>query len=614
MGRGRNFFRVRLRNASLPELFFRAGQALDAARLRLLLRIRKDALPRRPSVTVAEVSRLELPELHGEIPPETERWILDGGVFTLSADLEDLKRAEKNMGDTFCTGITSSNAGCDIRQLWEPARLQHVTTLIASTRRGCNPDDRERFIRFARKAVLRRIDANPFLRGPHYTSAMECGLRIPVFFYGVKCLVEPGSWEWNLLLDAIYHHAWWVSRRYSLYSSLGNHTVAECVGLVFAGGLFRGTDQGKRWLEKSVTLLEQEIHHQILPDGGPAEQSLNYHRFILDLCWLAIDFLEKNGLHDCGKMKPRLQLGEEFLAALGDKGKECPSIGDSDDGFAVAPGLFPRRELPCEGRSDVRVFRESGYTAAKVQDGMSLTFDHGPLGMAPLHNHGHADALSVTVALDGEALLVDPGTYRYNGEPLFRKYFKGTRAHNTVTVDGLDQAVQESGFLWSRPYGVRLTRCEKRDDGASIEAVHDGYSRLPHPVRHRRALTVSRRNGLILRDTFEGSGVHDYELHFHVHPDAKVEFQDGWWRIARGERSLFLGIREGGEFRWICGQENPPLGWYSPAYGVKSPCGVLQCIHRGTPAEVMFLTLISAGEISDLRRLEEVACRLSPVA
>ena len=59
---------------------------------------------------------------------------------------------------------------------------------------------------------------------------------------------------------------------------------------------------------------------------------------------------------------------------------------------------------------------------------MSLTFDHGPLGMAPLYNHGHADALSVNVALDGEALLVDPGTFRYNDEPLFRKYFKGTRA------------------------------------------------------------------------------------------------------------------------------------------------------------------------------------------
>ena len=614
MSRNWKYFRGRLRNASLPELFFRSGKALDAARLRLLHRIRKDALPRRPAVAVVDVSRLELPELHGEISPETVKWILDGGLFTLSADAEDLKRAGERLGEIFCTGITSSHAGCDIRQLWEPARLQHVTELIAYIQNGCAIEDWELFTRFAKEALLRWIDANPFLYGPHYTSAMECGLRIPVFFYGLKCIVEPGSREWNILLDAIYRHAWWVSRRLSLHSSLGNHTVAECVGLVFAGGLFRGTEEGKRWLEKTVSLLEKEIHHQILVDGGPAEQSFRYHRFVLDLCWLAIDFLEKNGLHDCNNMKPRLRSGEAFLAVVSHAGKECTSIGDSDDGFAVAPGLFPLRELPGEERNDFRVFRESGYTIARMQDGMSLTFDHGPLGMAPLYNHGHADALSLTVALDSEALLVDPGTYRYNGDSLFRKYFKGTRAHNTVTVDGLDQAVQETVFLWSHPYGVRLTRCDEHDDGASIEAVHDGYSRFPHPVRHRRALTLSSRDGLILRDTFEGSGIHDFELHFHVHPDAKVEFQDGWWSINRGVRSLFLGIREGGEFRWIRGQENPPLGWYSPAYGVKRSSGVLQCARRGTPGEVTFLTLISAGDITDLRRLEEVACHLSPAA
>ena len=68
-------------------------------------------------------------------------------------------------------------------------------------------------------------------------------------------------------------------------------------------------------------------------------------------------------------------------------------------------------------------------------------------GMPPLYNHGHADALSITLSVGGKETLVDPGTYRYNGEPEFRKYFKGTRAHNTVTIDGLDQAVQETGLF-----------------------------------------------------------------------------------------------------------------------------------------------------------------------
>jgi len=85
-----------------------------------------------------------------------------------------------------------------------------------------------------------------------------------------------------------------VSRNLALYSSLGNHTVCECIGLVFGGAVFRETGEGKKWLSRGCTLLEKELSHQILDDGGPAEQSLNYHRFVLDLYWLACGFLEKN--------------------------------------------------------------------------------------------------------------------------------------------------------------------------------------------------------------------------------------------------------------------------------------------------------------------------------
>ena len=97
-----------------------------------------------------------------------------------------------------------------------------------------------------------------------------------------------------------------------------------------------------------------------------------------------------------------------------------PSIGDSDDGHAIAPGAAPcggRRKSPA---APVATFPESGYTVVRGPDELVLTFDHGPLGMPPLYNHGHADALSITLSLNGKPILVDPGTYRYNGVPEWR--------------------------------------------------------------------------------------------------------------------------------------------------------------------------------------------------
>ena len=228
----------------------------------------------------------------------------------------------------------------------------------------------------------------------------------------------------------IFRHAWWIERRLSLYASLGNHTVCEALGLVFAGALFQHGSGGRRWLKKGLALLNQELAHQVLRDGGPVEQSLAYHCFVLDLYWLAADFIQRNRLADLSGWRERLIRGERFLKAFEVEGVCFPAIGDSDDGFAVAPGLAPRRPEVSTVGPGAHLFPDAGYSVFR--------FDNGPLGMAPLYNHGHADALSVSLACQRRPILVDPGTFRYSGAPTWRRYFKSTRAHNTVSVDGDD--------------------------------------------------------------------------------------------------------------------------------------------------------------------------------
>ncbi|RPJ40727.1 MAG: heparinase [Deltaproteobacteria bacterium] len=481
----------------------------------------------------------------------------------------------------------------DIRQVWETARIQHITILLLAS---ASRFDSERLRAIAKDALLGWIEKNSFLKGPHYQSAMECGLRIPVFFYGLKILDDLSENEMCSLLRAVYEHGWWVSRRLSLYTSIGNHTVCECLGLIFAGSVYRGAPEGKAWLGKGVELLGQELRHQVISDGGPAEQSLAYHRFVLDLYWLAADFLEKNGLYDCADWKKRLDRAESFLKAFTDLAGQVPSIGDSDDGYAIAPGIAPARGTAKGAKEPCTSFRESGYTVVRFGCEAVLTFDHGPLGMPPLYNHGHADALSITLSVTGKPVFVDPGTYRYNGAAEFRRYFKGTRAHNTVTLDGANQAVQETGFIWSHPYTSQLKRNEAIADGRLIEACHNGYRRLKDPVEHRRIVAFFGDAHFLILDKFSGNGIHDFELNYHLHPDIAAKKENDWWRLGDGNAVIFIRVLKGLEFTFASGQEEPPFGWFSPAYGIKVKSGVLSCRKRGSPAETTFLTAISLGE------------------
>ncbi|MDW7712333.1 MAG: alginate lyase family protein [Deferrisomatales bacterium] len=449
---------------------------------------------------------------------------------------------------------------------------------------------------------------------------MECALRVPVF---VRCLTQDlgGSPAADQrLLEAIHDHGWWISKKLSLYSSLGNHTIAESVGLVFAGAVFRLEQGGRAWLETGIRLLEQELAHQVLADGGPAEQSLAYHRFVLDLYWLAVSFLELNRLHDCSSWKPPLLRGEAFLEAFQVRPGEVPSIGDSDDGHAVAPGLHPTRgdglAVPDAGDRvtaqnvagiSCSTFHDAGYSVVRSDRGLFLTLDHGPLGMAPLYNHGHADALSITLAVNGTALIVDPGTYRYNGVPEWRRYFKGTRAHNTVCVDGEDQAVQETSFLWSKPYRAELEEQYFGEDGLRLVARHDGYRRLKRPVVHRRTVQIGPDGTTLLSDAFSGPGRHSFELHFHLHPEVSVTRDGPWWKVERTGQCAWIGLLGPRESRFEVrrGEESPIFGWYSRGYGHKEPAPVLRFRREGACEEVGFVTAICLERPGDDAVLRE---------
>jgi hypothetical protein len=590
-------FVIRIKRASAGEIAYRIRKKLTARKIKSLLKQNRSPFAV-PSIDSAQVKSLEMPTLSMQARGDLIKRLINGKTFHLNANPEEIRQFEDVHRDTFSNAVKIQPGEPDIRAIWEPSRLQHSTLLLLSDRNAGAEHQA------GKEVVLKWIQANPFLRGAHYMSAMECGLRVPVFFYCLKKTPDLSEAERNLILRATYEHAWWVEHNLSLYASLGNHTVCECVGLIFAGSIFRDSGEGRNWLGTGCRLLDQELTHQVLPDGGPAEQSLSYHRFVLDLYWLAADFLEKNGLRDCAHWKAPLFKGEIFLGAFRWESGLLPSIGDSDDGHAVAPGAGPLRGKPEAADEAVTTFPESGYTVIREKGGLVLTFDHGPLGMAPLYNHGHADALSITLSFDSKPIIVDSGTYRYNGVLEWRRYFKGTRAHNTVMVDDQDQAVQESSFIWSKPHKAVLNTLKGGGGWTLLAASHDGYKRLSGRVIHERTVFFEKGSRILIKDSFKGSDWHDFELNFHLHPDTVLEETGEWIKVWMGNITAYIRLVEGGSFEVIKGQDDPIHGWYSPAYGLKLPSPVLTCRVRKPTGEAQFVTVFSLGGPCDVNELK----------
>jgi len=604
-----HFYLLRFRKSSLPELVYRIKHFFFIKKLKIQHSKKKNLIVV-PRMDFRTVKDLQLPSICGGTNETLVEEILNGKLFSFNTELKAIRKYENRWRNTYFGDIKKTDQNVDLRSVWEPARLQHIAILINYVFKNRDPKFFDGVLQFTKNNVLKWIHDNPFLFGPHYISAMECGLRIPLLLYCLKVLENLNAGEFQLILDTLYRHAWWISNRLSLYSSRGNHTIAEASGLIFGGAVFSYTVEGRQWLAKGYELLEKELNHQILKDGGPAEQSLNYHRFVLDLYWLTIDFLKKNDFYNCEGFEERLIKAEHFITAFKDARGRLPSIGDSDDGHAIAPGIYPCRAHPNSKKRNTQTFTKSGYTIFN-DNNVILTFDHGPLGMAPLYNHGHADALSITLSVNGQEILVDPGTYRYNGEPKFRKYFKSTRAHNTVTLDGQDQAIQETGSIWSHAYNAELMRKENLNGVWMIEARHDGYLRYKNPVQHIRSLFIFDGTAILIKDKFYGQGTHEFELNFHLHPDVKVsKCDDNWWIIKNGDAEIYATIFDQKEFQLVKGGRRPILGWFSHSYGLKCETFVLNISITGSPGESTFTTGIGVYSPFDL---EDITAKLEKI-
>lgn len=494
----------------------------------------------------------------------------------------------------------------DIRALWEPARLQQLVAL-GLLAVDSDPTTRQQAIEQVRRQLASWVACNPPMNGPHYVSAMECALRLIAVTHATDLLrpwLSRKDTIWTHTARIAASHAPLILRRLSLHSSRGNHTIAEAAGLVYAGVLFPEYAEAPDWLDQGMSLLIREADAQVLADGGGVEQAVHYHRVNIELIAMADALLRHHGKRSAPGLDAAVGRGTAFLAGLRLPDGELPAIGDGDDGHALT-SLVSAIAGPQPAPWPLRTWSPSGYTvvSAASTPALHMILDHGPLGMPPAYGHGHADALSLWLSLSRTPVFVGCGTGGYGGENLrWRRYFRSTPAHNTVTVDAQDQARQEGSFLWSRPYHASLV-ARLRDDnhGGRLVAQHDGY--LSRGVRHSRGIAWGKDGWVLVCDRLSGHGNHQIAVHWHIGVPVETG-TDGTLILHLPEGTARLQTR-GASIALFSGSETPLLGWRSPRYGEITPITTLRLSHDGPLPHTIVTELLPPGVAGDVDRLEE---------
>lgn len=92
-----------------------------------------------------------------------------------------------------------------------------------------------------------------------------------------------------------------------------------------------------------------------------------------------------------------------------------------------------------------------------------------------LTGHTHNDKLSVELMVDGKYITRDPGGYVYTAAPEIRNVFRGTKAHNTICVKGIEQNSFSGIFGMKKGAKAFLLECT----GEKI-VVREKYAGIDH--------------------------------------------------------------------------------------------------------------------------------------
>ncbi len=537
-----------------------------------------------------------------------------GFEFDWHCDYRDGRQVERrfagalNVRDTAVVG--------DIKYVWEPSRHQHLSALAFA-------GNAEKSTDYIVKSIDSWLTANPYLRGVHWTSSLELAERVLSWALLYPRIAESVAHSQDFRerwLGSVYLHLARIARKLSFYSSGNNHLIGELVGLYVGSSCFDFWPECRTWRETARQSLEREIRFQVGEDGVNREQALSYHLFTLELLLLAFIIARQNGDSFSEGYAQRLRAMAQFLDTIATSAGNLPWYGDSDDarGFllsgdetalevttqlagllfdepswfrfrptptqaarALVPEMLPKLDNCAPRRLPPReLFADAGMACVRTNDGSTrLLMDFGPLGLNSTAAHGHADALSVWLMIGDEYFIVDAGTYAYHSHPEWRRYFRGTSAHNTARVDRRNQSEITGRFLWGSKATARLLRLESNSEYVIIEAEHDGYDRLPDPVIHRRSVRFDRASGNVrLEDSFKCRGGHEVELFFHLHEEAALAgIRDGEAQFAwRGRIIVFSSPDLNTRWDVVSGSEEPILGWRSRRFNQKQPIATLR--------------------------------------
>ena len=241
---------------------------------------------------------------------------------------------------------------------------------------------------------------------------------------------------------------------------------------------------------------------------------------------------------------------------------------------------FPpdRIELPGANPST-----QTAYHALKGRRSLLLTH----IGVAERHRSGHGDQQAIELIIDGEPVVLDPGTFRYSARSPWQQPFVGPGAHSALALISERRKPPRSRFLHTGMPCARVVRYVNSDEEQLVSR------RIESGVSLTRTIRRFDDSYTVVDTVSSGSArvrwvLNEADLIAVDEDSVEVTLRRARVRIEGGIEQSLLERSD----------DDPLSGWWSPLYGHRLPATVVEVtIDAGRPSSASIESLGAASSV-----------------
>ena len=375
---------------------------------------------------------------------------------------------------------------------------------------------------------------NPANQGVNWKCGQEASIRV-MHLAATAYLLNANAPISSPLTQLIYQHLLRIvpTMPYAMAQD-NNHGTSEAAA-VYIGSLllkqqpeFANNQHIATWLSKGQYWLENRTDKLISEDGAFSQNSVNYHRLMLDSISLVEFFRQQyNEEKFHSRFYQKMKKASQWLFLMTEeKTGRAPILGLNDGArllpitscdyldyrpsvqwaFALFFGYWPYSKSDSYQQLSTlfppNAVQESAIKTPRANElDSSFHFLENNIARCYLRTPntkfrpGCSDALHIDLWIKDKNILLSTGSYSYNCEASLQNYFPSVEAHNTVQFDQLEQMPKLSRFLYT--------------DWIKSKILHKSNSAIcaqyQNPLKHKhiRELTLTETE-LVINDSISG--------------------------------------------------------------------------------------------------------------